>query len=538
MERGQDIMKRRIGVIYGRKSRENAVSLEGQINACLEWAQANNIEIVEVFEEEGSASSEDWNRPILQQMLKGIGNLEYHVVIVSEQTRISRTEDFGIFKKLMRETNTIFVTADTNEVMDYSNPNDAVKSGIQQVFGEYELSQTKIRLKRGTVQSAKQGNYQGKKPPMGYEYNPETKRLKKNSDAKAIRRMFEMYLSGLSTTEISHTFINEGVNAYHKVKGEMVPITWSKSTVARSLKNVTYAGHTLFGKTKVKKIQGKREQIATDEESQILIEDTHEPYVSKEEWNQIQQIMNKKRMQPPAMKHAKHTFSGLIACASCGKHHTFERQQDANREWRISSCQARMYNEDCTKYKMCGNSGCKLDIVEQLFYKSLKTISDQLENYIDLVKNKNIPTEEIQKSRDAVKKSKELQIEKLKRKRKKILSMIEDESYDEDEEKEKIKEIKQIKFDIIEFEKEIEELNTMKEESETVQVEKILKNIKDFMDGKSKMSDREKNEILTEFVEDVLYKKEGRNARVEIEVILKSEIREFFADVETIKISA
>ena len=110
--------KKKQGAIYGRKSRENEATLESQINACIDWAEKNDIE-VEIFAEEGTQSSEEWNRPELQKMLKKIENLEFNFVIVSEQTRISRNEDFGMFKKLMRETGTILVLADTNQSINY-----------------------------------------------------------------------------------------------------------------------------------------------------------------------------------------------------------------------------------------------------------------------------------------------------------------------------------------------------------------------------------------------------------------------------------
>ena len=51
----------------------------------------------------------------------------------------------------------------------------------------------------------------------------------------------------------------------------MVPINWSASTISRSLNNIAYVGHTVYGKTKVQKIKGKRVQIEVPEEEQILI---------------------------------------------------------------------------------------------------------------------------------------------------------------------------------------------------------------------------------------------------------------------------
>lgn len=539
-------MKKRYACIYGRKSRENAATLESQINACLDWVKEYNststteeIEIVEIFDEEGTASSEDWNRPKLQKMLKQIENHEYNLVIVSEQTRISRTEDFSIFKKSMRETDTTFVCADTSEIMNFNNPNDAVKSGIQQVFGEFELTTAKIRLKRGTVQSAKKGNYQGKKAPIGYSYDKNTKRLVPNEDAKHIRRLFDLYLEGYSTTQISNIFTNvENVIVYQTIKGEKVPITWSKSTVARSLNKIIYAGHTLFGKTKIKIIRGKKEQIKTEEDQQILVKNTHAGIITEEEFEKVQAMLAKKRNTPPALKHAKHVFSGLIACAFCGRHQSFERQADTKREWRISSCVTRNYNKDYSKYETCRNSSCKLHLIEKLFYLSLKDTTAQLENYIDLINQKKISNSEMQKTKEKQLKGKEQQIKDLTRKRKNILSNLEDGVYEDDEKDEKKQEIKNIMQQIKITEKEIAEMTEIQEESNTAHVERILTNIRKFLTGQqTNMNAKDQNEILKEFVQDIIYRKEGKDAEIKLKVILKDHVQELINDIGNLKAS-
>jgi site-specific DNA recombinase len=526
-------MDKKVAGIYVRKSRENAVTLEGQLNACLDWCNTNDVEY-EVFAEEGSSSSEDWDRPKLQELIKAVENLEFNLVICTEQTRICRDDNFPIFKGILRETETFFVTVDTNGIFDYSNPDDELKSDILQAVGKNELSRTKIRLKRGTVQSAKKGNWQGKKAPLGYSYDHETKRLKLNEYAPAIRKMFEMYLEGLSTVEISYRFRQENVICKYKKKGQMVACTWEKSTIARALQSVVYAGHTLFGKTKMRKIKGKKAQVRTDEEYHIFVRETHDAIVSDEEWDRVQEMMTKKRTQPPALKHAKHVFSGLIVCASCGKVRTFERQMDKNREWRIGSCTTRNYNEDFTSYKMCGNSSCKLSIVEQLFYKTLEKVDNKLEQHLHLLKEHEISDDEFLKKQNEKEKATNLQIDNLKKKRKRILQLIEQgDVYEADEEVEKMQEIKEIQIQIKQLEKELQEVNEVNEASETLHVEKILGNIRKFLKGKGAgMTEREQNEILHEFVNKIVYSKEGRHGEVHIEVHLKEEIEEIIGGGE------
>ena len=520
--------KKKQGAIYGRKSRENASTLESQINACIDWAEKNDVEY-EIFAEEGTQSSENWDRPRLQEMLKKIERLEFNYCIVTEQTRISRNEDFSLFKRLLKDTGTLLVLADDNDVINYLDGNDAFKSGAKQLIGELELSTTKTRLKRGTVQSAKKGNWVGKKAPVGYEYNQETKRLQINDDAPVVREMFEMYISGLSTVEITHEFNTKNVLAYHKGKGgEMIPVNWSKSTVARMLKNMAYVGHTVYGKTKVQKIMGKRKQIEVPEDEQIIFKNSHKGIITQEMWDKTQSIMNKKRTLPPALKHSKHTFSGLVRCAKCGAVHTFEKATSQTGRFRISSCKTRVYDEDFIKYKMCGNSGGELDSLEVLFYATLRETRRKIDDYIHLIKDIQASGAKVGKSLETQKNVKLQQIQQMQKKRNKIREFLEQgDIYEGEEEIEKIREVKQLANRIKSLMEEIGQLEEKKGESELKHVERVITQIDTFFEGvKGSASGKVLNEILTEFISKIVYRKNGRGSEVEIEVYLKDEIQE------------
>lgn len=532
--------KIRLAAIYGRKSRENAKTLENQINACKDWVarfNANNekeeIQIVEIFEEEGSASSEDWNRPKLQDMLTKIKRLDFHIIITSEQTRISRTEDFSIFKKYMKNTKTLFVTADTDNIYDFNKADDAFKSGALQLFGELELSTSKTRLKRGTIQSAKNGNYQGKKPPAGYVYDPSTKRLKKTSEAEHIKRIFELYAEGMSTVDISYKYNQENIIVHHKIKGEMVPITFSKSTVARMLKNIHYAGHTLFGKTEMQTDpDGNKIQVKGSTENLLLIKNTHEPIVSEELWDRVQNKIIKNRTVPPALKKVKHTFSGLVACRNCEKHHSFEL--DNYGHWRISSCQARVYNEECTSYRMCGNSGVRLDDFEAAFWLALSEVKNEIQSHLNLIKSTTISNEKAQQNKLAQKKSKQLQIQQIKKKRKRIADYLEDgDFYEPEEVPVKEAEVKSLAAQIKEIENEVLVLDEQREENELEGIERIVTTIEGFLSGEFKNKDKkEANEILCKFIKDIVYSKPKGTKQFTINILLKEYVTEFFANVK------
>ena len=529
--------KKKIAAIYGRKSREKADTLESQINACIQWCERNNVEY-EIFSEEGSASSEDWHRPKLQEMISRLKGLEFDLVVVTEQTRICRDDMFPIFKQVMLDNQILFVTADNNSIFDFSNPDDELKSDILQAVGKNELSRTKIRLKRGMVQSAKKGNWVGKKTPIGYDYDKKTKRLKQNKDAEVIKNIFELYMKGMSTKDIAYKFKMENV----KTEKEMI---WTPAGISRLLNNVVYVGHSLYGRTEQKYLRDehgsktkKRKTLKTDEEKQILEENTHEGIVNQEEWDLVQSIKDKRNSRPPSLKLAKHPFSGLIVCADCGAVHSFQSSRGGKK--RISSCQTRNYI-DLENYTVCENSGSNLEPFEQLFFAWLSKEALKLEKYVDLIESANISKEALEKKKAAAKAAKEKQIEQFKKKANKINSLIEEEYYDEEDEPKKKAEVKQLKSFIKQLENEIKEADAEEAKDEANQAKKILNKMKKIMMGKieGNITGQEANELLCDFINKIKYKTigKGKSKEIKIQVFLKSDVQEIMNEIEMTKAS-
>ena len=183
---------------------------------------------------------------------------------------------------------------------------------------------------------------------------------------------------------------------------------------------------------------------------------------------------------------------------------------------------------------MCGNSGTVLENVEKLFYKTLEETKSQIENYIEEIKKIQTSGNKTGKRLETQKNIKLQQVEQMKKKRKKISDLIEDSYYDAEEEREKMREAKQLQNRIKELENEIQELEEKEGESEIEHVEKVLININKFFEGKKdpKTSEKVLNEILTDFISDITYKKSGRWAEIEVEVHLKDDIQEVVFESE------
>ena len=525
-------------VLYGRKSRDDISSLEGQIEACKQWAEAHGIYDYDIFIDEGDASSEDWNRPKLQEMLKNIKLGLYDAVIAVDQFRICRTDDFPKFRDILVENKCVFGSVEASRFYNYEDETDEMVSDVMTGIGKFQLAQIKKKLKRGTIQSALKGNYLGKKAPVGYYYDRGTKRLKKSANAYIIRDMFTSYMEGMSTNDIAFKFNNnEKYQVEYIEKGIIKYMKWSSAGISRMLNNIVYLGHSLYGKTTQPKLTDekgtrKRTTKKTSEEDQILVKDTHKPLVTQEEWNTVQAILKKRNVRSTPLKIGKHTFSGLISCSECTGIHTFQKSR--GKKQRISSCQTRSYSDDLSSYSVCINKGCNLENFEIVFYAAFGERINQLERYLYLINNDENSAAQQQKKQEALKSVKEKQIADLKKTSSTIKGNLEANIYDDDEIQGKRDRVVELKNQIKKLSDEVEAFETAVDESEVNQVETVLDKMKNFFINKDNplMTEKEKNEILSEFVEKIIYDKTGTD--IQLYIVWKPEINEVLLEMEEV----
>ncbi|MDQ0197467.1 recombinase family protein [Neobacillus ginsengisoli] len=489
--------------VYVRKSREEETeeTMNRQQAVLIDLCEKNNWSW-ELFKEVGS-SQDLAEREELQKMLEKVNLFYFDAVVVADLDRLSRNViHFGQIKMLLVNAGVLVVTP--SKTFDFSNESDDMFSDFMSVIAKSEYQQIKKRLVRGTRQSAKQGNWLGKKNPVGYKYNKETKKLEPSKDAPVIKKMFKLYLEGLSIKDIAFKFDHENVVT-------TIGLIWTPAGVSRLLNNPVYAGHSLYGKTTQRKVEGKRVTKKTKKEEQILAENTHEALISQEDWEQVQAIKEKRNFRPPSLKLGKHKFSGLIICGICGGVHSFQTSRGNKK--RISSCQTRQYNGDMTQYSVCPNKGANVSEFEKLFYTELGQYADKLEEYVKLIKGADKGKIV---NREGEIDTKRKQIQKLEQSVKRVQHGFIMEVFSESEAQQQIK---QLKDQIQGLEEQIEQLRNQEESNHLDFVEITLNKIRKVLTGGEQLSEVEANDILRDYIEAIFYTKTGNN--IEIEIVWK-----------------
>ncbi|MGG1638736.1 recombinase family protein [Paenibacillus sp. NRS-1760] len=483
--------------IYCRKSREaddkTTASIDGQANSLIELCEKCGYEY-DLYSETGS--SQEWDRPEFQKLLSKIKHYEYDAIVCTEQSRLTRnTKHYEEVKEIMIKSGCILVTP--TSMTDYTNEDQMFSGDIIALIEKREWQTTRKRLMRGSRESAKKGNWMGKKVPLGYQYNRDTKNLEiVPEDAEIIVRMFNEYVSGKSTTTIAYDFTNAGITT----------MQWSSSSVARMISNIVYAGHSSYGRTKQYKQDGKRVTERTSTEDQILIKDAHKPIVPQDLFDMAQRIRNERNSRPAALKIGKHIFSGLVRCGGCGSIHSF---QTAHGKKRITSCTTRTYKDDGT-YIVCTNGGVYVDDFKTLFHEYFAQYVDQLEQYAHLMTD-----DEIQNFDEEIKR-REKQIEKLNKDIKRVQQGFVMEIFTPDEAR---KQIASYKEQIATLEEQIGTMTAENNISEHDKVSARLENMKRFLIHGDNIPENEANDILREFIDTIIYTKDGNE--INLKIIMK-----------------
>ena len=244
---------------------------------------------------------------------------------------------------------------------------------IRNWANELHAKDTSKKVRAIKKMQAERGERLGGKPPYGYKKKDKNSKeiIPDEETAPIVRRIFDLCAAGKGPNQIARILTREQVlnptNQYYQATGAACtnldttrPYTWSGKTVANILENKVYIGHTLNMRKTTLSYKNKK-QIHKPESEQILVENTHEPLISMEVWEIVQDVREHKR-RPPKHMEEPNLFSGLVYCADCGKYMVLCRTEKMRED---------QYYFRCSTYGKRGKTACS---PHQIREADLKTI--------------------------------------------------------------------------------------------------------------------------------------------------------------------
>ena len=153
---------------------------------------------------------------------------------------------------------------------------------------------------------------------LGYDKDSSGKLVINEEQAATVRRIFRMFLEGFSLRAIASELNRCEVPGVH---GEA---RWCAVTISRMLQNEKYKGALLMQKTYTVNYLTKHQAVNRGQREQYYIEDDHEPIIDPDEWEAVQQEIERRRLfrEEHGLRgmygSGGSAFYSKLFCRSCG----------------------------------------------------------------------------------------------------------------------------------------------------------------------------------------------------------------------------
>lgn len=189
---------------------ESGLGIEAQRNACEEWADENNVEIVDVFVDEGvSGTVEPSKRDGLAVALNTIEHAD--VFVVAKRDRIARDMTHtGMVERIIEKNGAELVSAQGEGTQTDDPFASFFQSRMADLFAEYEALQASVRTKAALAAKRARGEKTGGDVPYGKTVDDDGK-LRDGRDAEIAARIVDLRDNeGLSYREIARRLEDYG----------------------------------------------------------------------------------------------------------------------------------------------------------------------------------------------------------------------------------------------------------------------------------------------------------------------------------------
>lgn len=299
--------------IYVRYSSENQrdESIDAQLRSIKDYAKRNNLVVVKVFTDRAKSATTD-KRPGFLEMIEESKKKKFDVVLVHKLDRFARNRHDSIGYRMELKRNGVSLVS-VLENLDDESPESLILESVLEAMAEYYSKNLARETQKGLMENAMKCKHTGGKPPLGYDVDPETKRLVINlKEAAAVQYIFKLYLEGYGYKKIVTALKDKG---FRTKKGNVI----GSSSIHDILKNEKYKGVYFFNKSAAKDVDGKRNGHAYKSDDEIVrIEDGVPAIIKTEDFDLVQQKL-KKNVKTKAKYRAKEIYllSGKIFCGEC-----------------------------------------------------------------------------------------------------------------------------------------------------------------------------------------------------------------------------
>lgn len=358
-------------------------SIKSQRNIIHDYAERNGLYIKQEYVDDGYSGT-NFDRPAMKRMQMDFDRGYINCIIVKDHSRLGRNS--GMVNDLVDNTfaekgiRYISVTEGYDTHAD-NGSGQGMSMAIISTFNEIQSRQTSEKIKSAVYSKWEKGEYTSSFAVYGYQKSPANKNklIPDEQVSHNVQRIFQMADDGVKPLEIARQFNLEHIPTPAMHRCNMHPYLnlddysqrkeWTSSNICKMLRNETYTGVTVCGKTQKVSFKSKK-IINKPSEEWLRVEETHEPLISKEQFRRVRNRSVSRRNAPTKDLH--NIFAGLVKCADCGQNMSFCNSRK----------KGETYNLVCNRYKSYGKEECSNHYIAYSVFYNL--VLEELHRWLTL----------------------------------------------------------------------------------------------------------------------------------------------------------
>ena len=359
--------------IYCRLSNDDerdgeSVSIANQKLLLQQYVRDRGWNEIDTYIDDGYSGT-NFNRPGVQRLIADAKAKRINVILVKDLSRFGRNYiEFGQYTDyLFPSIGCRFIAL--NNGIDTGNKDSSTDAMcFLNLFNEFYSRDTSKKVKAVKKACAESGKFMGTYPAFGYKRDPQDKHhlLIDEDTAPIVRRIFDMRAGGATFRQIALKLNEEGVSSpgtiYYQRKGTSDPRRvnhkWADQTVKNIIRNEVYIGNMVQGKCGTLSYKS-RQLKAKPKDEWIRVEGTHNSIVSREIWDTVVSIEQKRVRKSDTADGIKSIFTGLVYCADCG----FKMRNQVERFTYKDGRPGRYSSFLCGNYGRSGKTACTAHVI-------------------------------------------------------------------------------------------------------------------------------------------------------------------------------
>lgn len=307
-------------VIYARLSREDeekidgnrdSRSIENQVKILTDFAKKNNFEVVDVYIDDGySGGNQD--RPDFQRMIQDAKAKQFDILLIKDISRLGRSFhqvgkliDYDFPSLKIR----VIAPGDNYDSETYDDDESIV---IRIYLNDMYLKDFKKKIHRSLIHRSKTKKMKSG-PKYGYLDDENGNRIIDPIASKVIIRIFNDYVSGISSKEIASRLNKERiltkssyVNKYLSQKYKNEQSIWTVGMIGKIIRDYEYCGHVINMKH-------------SDLFEKVIMKDKLPKIIDEELYERANEIMSSKRVKYDSNEH----LAKIIYDSETNKHPSY-----------------------------------------------------------------------------------------------------------------------------------------------------------------------------------------------------------------------